>query len=277
MLASMDEAVYILRSDPTCAALVRDAYLGSDVQEAARRFADSSEFRELVRVVGPSAGGAVLDVGAGRGIASFAFAEAGANVVYALEPSGSAMVGRGAIRSLSRARIEVLEGYAEAIPLDDASVDVVYARQVLHHTSDLRLALSECARVLRSGGVFVACREHVVADDEDLRTFLAAHPIERLVGGENAYPIDAYVEAIGAAGLALAQVLGPCDSLINAYPAVETEAELERLPLDALRTRIGPLGGVLIALPGVRARVRRRLNRPTGGHLYTFVARKEAA
>jgi SAM-dependent methyltransferase len=274
--ASMDEAVLLLRGDPRFAALVRDAYLGSDVVESANRFASSSEFREVRRLVGDRAAGAILDVGAGRGIASFAFAEAGAAVVFALEPSGSTLVGRGAIEKLpSRSRVRVLDGYAEAIPLEDSSVDVVYARQVLHHTSDLRLAVAECARVLRHGGVFLACREHVVSSERDLRLFLDIHPVQRLAGGENAFPLDAYVSAINSSGLGLELVLGPCDSLINAHPEVTTSQALDEVPQRWLRSHLGgPLGHVAIAIPGVETLIRRRLNQPRAGRLYTFLARK---
>jgi SAM-dependent methyltransferase len=274
---SIDDAVLYLRRNPRFQALVRDAYLGSDVSESAKRFTRSAEFQEVRRLVGELARGVILDVGAGTGIASYAFAVGGARAVYALEPNSSSLVGRGAIAVLSSdLPVRVLDAHAESIPLKDESVDVVYARQVLHHTLDLRSALNECARVLRPGGRLLACREHVVAGEDDLRAFLASHPIEALVGGENAFPLHAYTEAIEASGLVLEGVFGPCDSLINAYPEVTTSVGLAQLPFMRLYARFGSMSRLVIAVPGVRALINHRLNRPSDGRLYTFLATKEA-
>ena len=48
--------------------------------------------------------------------------------------------------------VEALPGRAEPIPLDDASVDAVFAAQAFHWFDDDR-AIPEIARVLRPGGV----------------------------------------------------------------------------------------------------------------------------
>jgi SAM-dependent methyltransferase len=53
------------------------------------------------------------------------------------------------------AEIEVVEAGLEAMPLDDASADWIWCRDVLTHV-DTGLALAECARVLRPGGKLVA-------------------------------------------------------------------------------------------------------------------------
>ncbi|MDQ1741379.1 MAG: hypothetical protein QOE53_3031, partial [Pseudonocardiales bacterium] len=144
---SLDEAIEHLRADPEQAELVRDAYLGADTAEAAARFEASGEFDEVVRVVGGFDGRDVLDVGAGTGIASRAIANTGARRVYALDPDPSELVGRGAMAKLANERIEVLDGVGESIPLPDESVDVVYGRQVLHHTQDLDAVAREARRV----------------------------------------------------------------------------------------------------------------------------------
>ena len=272
---STDDAIRRLRTDPASAELVRDAYLGRDVGDSGRRFAESAEFQELRALLGQELTGAcVLDVGAGTGIASLAFVSNGARRVIALEPDPSDEVGRGAISRLDPdGRIELLDASGEEIPLPDQSVDIVYARQLLHHARDLPQLVRECARVLRSGGFFVACREHVVADEAELTAFLAAHPVHQLAGGENAFPLAAYRDAIRAAGLELQQVLGPWDSIINAYPAARTSAELAQLPRAALKRRLGVVGGVASRIPGV-PRLVRALRRGEPGRLYSFVARK---
>jgi len=50
---------------------------------------------------------------------------------------------------------EVREGGGEALPVEDASVDVVTCRKVLHEFDDVEGALREVARVLRPGGALV--------------------------------------------------------------------------------------------------------------------------
>src|SRR5215207_1878228 len=145
-MISVDEAVLRLRADPQMASLVRDAYLDHDVVAAGKRFLLSAEFAEVKKLLHDRWKDAViLDLGAGTGIASYAFAVSGARKVYAVEPDPSDEVGQGAISRLSQnLPIEVIGAFGEQIPLPDASVDIVYTRQVLHHILDLPTAMREC-------------------------------------------------------------------------------------------------------------------------------------
>jgi ubiquinone/menaquinone biosynthesis C-methylase UbiE len=274
---SLDEAIRTLRRDPQYADLVRDAYLGEDVQNSAERFLDSAEFAEVRILLNRQfKGKIILDLGAGTGIAAYAFAKSGAKQVFALEPDPSAEVGTGAIRRISDGLpILLVNGVGEAIPLLSNTLDIVYARQVLHHTHDLSLVMRECARILRSSGMFLACREHVVDDDQQLREFLATHPIHQLAGGENAFPLDQYVSDINAAGLKLVQVIGPWDSLINAFPQVRSATAFERMPRTVLERRFGRLGALASYIPGIQQFVWKRIRRPTPpGRMYSFLAIK---
>ena len=274
----LDEAVRWLRADPASAELVADAYLGRDVVDSADRFLHSAEFAEVVRLLGPRLTGAVVaDIGAGVGIASYALARSGAARVLAVEPDASDEVGRGAIERLIAAtavRIEIVDGWGEALPIADATVDVVYSRQVLHHAAELDRFLAEVARILRPGGVLLACREHVVDDDAQKRAFLAAHPVNRLAGGENAFALPEYLAAIAASGLVLDRSIGPWDSVINAFPQVRSGAELADYPARRLEQRFGRLGRGVARVPGVTALVWSRVRRPTPGRMYTFLCHK---
>ncbi len=273
---SLDDAIRTLRGDPRFADLVRHAYLDRNVLEAAERFYRSAEFTDVVQLIGHRVPGSkVLDLGAGTGIASYAFAKAGAQIVYALEPDASEEVGRGAIDRLGTdLPIEQLSAVGESVPLPDRTLDIVYARQVLHHIRNLPQALKECARVLKDGGVFLACREHVVDNPQQLAEFLAHHPVHQLAGGENAYSLQEYLRAIQSAGLETAQILGPWDSVINAFPGVMSNAELRGFPRELLRRRLGWVGDLLGLIPGINAVVWKRIKRPTPGRLYSFLAAK---
>ena len=219
-----------------------------------------------------------MDVGAGRGIASYALARDGWTVC-ALEPDGSALVGAGAIRNLAAATgypIETVEAFAENLPFEGGEFDLILARQALHHARDLGQLLRELYRVLRPGGRLVALRDHVISRPEDLARFHAVHSLHRLYGGEHAYRLDEYVAAIRNAGFSLRRVIGPFESPINFAPLT-----CETLPA-ALADRVpGLLGARRIAHRLLRSRSALALalkvlarvdNRP--GRLYSFVAER---
>ena len=95
-----------------------------------------------------AAGERVVDLGAGLGHFAAALADAGCEVV-ALDASPVAV-------RLARERrpdLDVRPVEAEGkLPLEDASVDVVWAGEVIEHVADTAAWLSEVRRVLRSGG-----------------------------------------------------------------------------------------------------------------------------
>jgi len=94
------------------------------------------------------ADGAVLDLGAGTGKLTRVLA-ARYRDVTAVEP----LANMRAILERVVPGVTALPGSAERIPLDDGSVDGVFAAQAFHWF-DQRVALPEIARVLRPDGVF---------------------------------------------------------------------------------------------------------------------------
>ena len=95
----------------------------------------------------PAPGTRVLDLGAGTGKLTATVAALGLDVV-AVEPD-PAMLDE--LRS-GLPTVRALQGGAEAIPLPDASVDVVLAGNAMHWF-DMDIAGPEIARVLTAGGV----------------------------------------------------------------------------------------------------------------------------
>jgi SAM-dependent methyltransferase len=222
-----ESAVVWLRNQPGQTELVRACFYDDPLIEAARRYHASAEWC-AVRKLLPAPAGRALDVGAGRGISTYALATDGWRVT-ALEPDPSPIVGAEAIRSLaSEAGIEceIAREWGERLPFDDASFDLVYCRQALHHAGNLRQLCGELGRVLRDGGTLIATREHVISRREDLRAFLQSHPLHHLYGGENAYLLKEYVDCIEAAGIRIEHVLNPLQSDINLYP--ETRAAVKK-------------------------------------------------
>lgn len=252
-----EEAVLWLRAQADQHELVRACFYDDPLVDAAERYYRSSEW-DAVRALIGAARGSALDVGAGRGISSYALARDGWQVT-ALEPDSSAIVGAGAIRQLagdSGAPIAVVEDWGEALPFSDASFDLVYCREVLHHARDLATLCAEMARVLQPGGTFLATREHVIFKDPDLAVFLAQHPLHWLYGGEHAYRLSEYEGAIEGAGIRLTRVLNPWASAVNMYPRSAKEigqlihSRLRFVPASLMNPSLLARLGWLVRTPG---------------------------
>lgn len=274
-----EESVRWLRSQPEYAGLVEAAYLDEDNLAAARRFAASEECEAVAALLKLKSGVKldILDLGCGNGIASYAFVQLGHRVTAA-DPDPSADVGLGAAaRLLSAAPGDVTteRTFAESLPFPDASFDVVYARQSLHHFQDLRGGLAECARVLRPGGKLLAAREHVADDEAQLEQFLTQHPLHPLHGGEHAYPLGDYLSALEGAGLRVVRCLAPYDSIINHFP--ETNDQVKWKVYEALKGRYGAAASLLVRLRYFEDKYRHRLSASchVPGRLYSFLCVKE--
>jgi SAM-dependent methyltransferase len=275
---SWEQAVDWLRKQPDQQALVSAAYYDDPLMAAATRYWQSEEW-SAIRSLLPHHKGAALDIGAGRGIASFALAKEGFRVT-ALEPDPSAIVGAEAIRGLAREAalpIDVTQEFSERLPFSEGQFDVVFARAVLHHTRDLGVACREMFRVLKPGGRLLAVREHVISRQDDLPAFLAIHPLHRYYGGENAFLLSEYERAIDAAGFVGRRSLAPLESVINFAP--QTAASLREEIASRLARGIPGLRTLVYAtlsVPGVWSAGRRLLERVDHrpGRLYSFIAQR---
>lgn len=268
------EAIRTLRARPDRAALIEDSYLDTDAAGYWERFQASAEFTAVRRLIGRDLTGLrVLDLGAGVGMAAFAFAREGAAFVCAAEPDSSEEVGYRSLlgRPADDLHVSIVEAFGETLPFADATFDLVYCRQVLHHARHLDRMVAEMARVTCRGGQVLACREHVVRNGRDLAKFLEGHPVHAMAGNEHAFRREEYERAFTGAGLDLRTVLRPLESVINAYPRARTDAELAELPARWL-ARIGPAGRLLSQAPMVDSCLRSIAVRRAPGSMYTFLA-----
>jgi ubiquinone/menaquinone biosynthesis C-methylase UbiE len=272
------DVVRWMRQQSEMNALVKNCYWDEDQETALRRFKQSDEFNELLRIFRSHRvlpGSRVLDLGAGNGIVSHAFQTAGFDTV-ALEPDSCPIVGWHSslkLDAISGYRVPNVSAYAEALPFLPNAFDVVYCRQVLHHIPDLMAAATEIRRVLRPGGLLMATREHVISDAIELDTFLSQHPMHQQVGGENAYRLDQYLDPISSAGFKSIRWLGPKESPINFFPI--STSEWQEWCAQSLSIRFGQATARRLAKFET---VRRKFGRwhakrdRAPGRLYTFIA-----
>jgi SAM-dependent methyltransferase len=175
----------------------------------------------------PPPGRLTLDVGCGEGRGGIALRELSHTVVGVDAAATMASLARatGAYESVHLAD-------AAALPLADEAVDLVVAYMSLHDMDDLAGAVREAARVLEPGGRLCAAVVHPVSsarigDEDEIPYFevrqytdeitsrglrMAFHGVHR--------PLQDYVEALLAAGLALDALRepAPSDEHVAAYP-----------------------------------------------------------
>jgi SAM-dependent methyltransferase len=271
-----EEAVRWYRDQPGNEAEVRNNYFDLPVLRAAERYARSEEFAEVLRLLGAGEKRRILEPGAGNGVASFALAKSGW-VVTALEPDESAEVGAGAIREIAEQTglpINVVQEFGERLPFEDESFDAIHARQVLHHSSDLEAMVRELARVLKPGGRLLSTREHVADDEQQLIAFRDEHPLHKLYGGENAYPLERYLQSFTKAGLRIKETWGPLESILNFFPGTEPERQVSlRQVANHSYLRLGRVFAWSEAFR--QAQLRRHTQRDrTPGRIYSFIVEK---
>ena len=263
--SSWEDAVKWLKSQPNKEDLVKACFYDDPLLGAAERFYNSSEWNALKEYL--PAAGHVLDIGSGRGISAYAFAKDGWQV-HALEPDRSDLVGAGAIKKLAadnKLRIKVDQTWGEKLPYSNSTFDLVYGRAVLHHAKDLKQLCKEASRVLKPNGMFIFTREHVISKQEDLNIFLENHPLHNLYGGENAYLLKEYKNAILESGMNLRFVLNPMQSNINLYP--NTKKDIKKKLANRLKIYSSIIPDSLLFFYGALS------NAP--GRLYSFVGQKK--
>jgi 2-polyprenyl-6-hydroxyphenyl methylase/3-demethylubiquinone-9 3-methyltransferase len=126
---------------------------GSQLHMLARM--NPARFAYFDRIVGHWQGLRVLDLGCGGGLTTTCLVQRGAIVVGVDLSYASLRVASCHARGHGHPKAVFACGQAESLPFADASFDVVWCTDVLEHLSDLPTAITQVARVLKPGGLFL--------------------------------------------------------------------------------------------------------------------------
>ena len=265
-IMNWDESIAWLKRQPEYKELIYYCYYDDPIDDALIRFRNSTEWKATTPYL-PSPGTA-LDIGAGNGIASCAFAELGWRV-FSLEPNIGSIAGLKSFMPVAKRKkypIFPICGYAEQLPFGDSYFDLVYMRQVMHHAQDLSQFCAEVFRVLKPGGTVIAVRDHVITKHDDLILFKESHPLAGICGEEHAYLCNDYLYALKSAGFQVSNVLNPKESDINLYPSNCNEYKRK------IREKIHLPD--IFPIPNICLKIMGSLDN-TPGRLYSFVGHKK--
>lgn len=102
----------------------------------------------------PASGPRALDIGCGGGFLAEEFAALGYQVT-GIDPSSPSIEAARAHAAGRELRIDYLIGSGEQLPVPDSAYDLAYCCDVLEHVFDVDRVISETARVLKPGGLYL--------------------------------------------------------------------------------------------------------------------------
>ncbi|RZN11463.1 SAM-dependent methyltransferase [Bradyrhizobium genosp. SA-3] len=134
------------------------------------------------RRVVPAAQGRVLEIGIGSGL-NLPFYSPTVQQVIGLDPSPKLLAMARRTERPGSGKVEFVEGSAEEIPLEDASIDTVVTTWTLCSVPDASRALGEMRRVLRPAGRLLFVEHGRAPDPSVVRWRDRLTPIWKRIGG----------------------------------------------------------------------------------------------
>ena len=200
-----------------------------------------------LRVLGDVAGKDVLELGCGAAQWSIRLAERGARVVGLDNSSRQLEHARAALAAVGL-DFPLVRATAEAVPLPDASFDVVFADHGANRFADPYLWVPEAARLLRPGGLLafsgstpfeVLCWDY---EGDRLTTslqrdYFGLHRVDDPEGYvEFELPYGEWIRLLRSAGLVVEELreIQPPERAVSTYRTEEETAWARRWPMEQI-------------------------------------------
>ncbi|MCX7920648.1 MAG: class I SAM-dependent methyltransferase [Clostridia bacterium] len=148
------------------------------------------------------AGKIAADIGAGTGFVTQGLLQKGLKVI-AIDQSDEML---SCIKSKFSTSdlLECRQGVAESLPIDDGTIDYVFANMYLHHVESPLIAIQEMVRILKPGGKLV-----ITDLDEHSFEFLITEQFDRWMGFKREDVIS-WFEAAGLKNVSIDCAGGNC-------------------------------------------------------------------
>lgn len=159
-----------------------------------------------------------LDIGFGAGfpLTEIAMRLGKDSKIYGIDPWISAVDrAEKKIEFYDIKNVEIIRGVAESIPLKDSSIDLIVSNNGLNNVADLDKSLSECSRIIKTGGQFI---QTMNLDDTMIEFYSAMEKVLTDLELDNCLdamrnqiykkrkPIDQYIEQIKSHGFLIDSV-----------------------------------------------------------------------
>jgi SAM-dependent methyltransferase len=199
-----------------------------------------------LQVLGEVAGRDVLELGCGAAQGSIDLARAGARPVGLDLSEGQLAHAR---RLLAQADVQVLlvQASAEAVPLADASFDIVFCDHGAMNFADPYRTVPEVARLLRPGGLFAFCHLSPIVDlcwpddadrasDQLVRDYFGMHRIDAVDEVVFQLPYGEWIRLFRANGFAILDLIEPrpTPDAVSSYRDDEDRAWARRWPTECI-------------------------------------------
>lgn len=194
---------------PTTAAVAHKLYSADDLA----MLPDSAIQRALgvanhLRYADIRLGETILDLGCGGGIDTILAAQrtgpTGKVIALDFLPEMLERAAR-AVQEAGLLNVELVDGEMEAIPLPDASVDLIISNGVINLSARKARVMAECARVLRPSGRL--CVSDLTVETDSLAPEIATQPAAWAGCVAGALAEEGFLQKLGRAGFVGAEVL----------------------------------------------------------------------